>query len=105
MQHTVRISSRSAFLQKARTSCPVSVVRYTTVVPQEQNETIVMVPAVALEYWFDFHDNIGTNRWTFREVLLADASSYVSMANTLLNTLEATLEPDCINRVQRSGSF
>jgi hypothetical protein len=103
---TVQISDRRTFEAKVdAVGRPVAVVRSATMIPMERAGSIVMHPAVTLDYSLEFDDvATGPTRWTFREVVPTDEQGRVLLTSNLLDRLR--INPHTVVKVlQRSGSF
>jgi hypothetical protein len=104
--YVVQISDRAQFAAKAKSSKrPVSVVRQASVVPVNQGGSILMCPAVVLQYSIQFDDReAGETSWVFKETRLANERGDVDLRGTLWDDLERNSPRDYV-LVHRSGSI
>lgn len=102
--HVVQIADRAVFVKRAKEiGGQVRVTRRPTVTAVQRADAVVMQPALAVDYTYS-DDNTGSDRWTFREVLLADERGRVNLGGSLLEMLERDI-PEQVRMVHRSGSL
>lgn len=104
---TTQLSDRRVFAAKAkRLSTPVTVVRMVSLVPVPDGSTVIMRPAVTIDYAIEFDDaDTGETKWTYREVILADEDGEVNVRSGNLLDMLTQAPAAKVRIVRRSGSF
>lgn len=83
--YVVEVSDRQVFRDKAQASgAMIGVLRFATVKPVRDGNTVTMTPAVVLSYFFDADDQ----QWTYSETRYADDAGRASLEGTLLDEIE-----------------